>query len=147
MNNEAVIIDAVRTPYGKRNDQLRQWRPDSLLASTIAALVQRTGVSPDKVEEVIIGCVSQAGEQAANVGRLAALLSGLPPAVAGVALNRMCGSSQQALHFAAQAVAAGDMDYVIAGGVESMKRVPMFLEVTLGQSEFRGFESLNPALL
>ncbi|MDB5971434.1 MAG: acetyl-CoA acetyltransferase [Hydrocarboniphaga sp.] len=147
MSNEAVIIDAVRTPYGKRAGQLREWRPDSLLASTIAALVARSGVSPGKVEDVIAGCVSQAGEQAANVGRLAALMSGLPPAVSGVALNRMCGSSQQATHFAAQAVAAGDMDYVIAGGVESMTRVPMFLDVTLGQSEFKGFESLNPKLL
>lgn len=145
--SEAVIIDALRTPYGKRAGALREWRPDSLLAHAISALVARNKISPDSIEDVVAGCVSQAGEQAANVGRLAALLAGLPYTVAGVALNRMCGSSQQAVHFAAQAVAAGDMDYVLAGGVESMTRVPMFLDVTLGQRDFRGFEALNPGLL
>lgn len=146
-NFEPVIVDAVRTPYGKRKGMLREWRPDSLLAITIEALLQRTGVPAAKLEDVIAGCVSQAGEQAANVGRLAAMLAGLPASVPGVALNRMCGSSQQATHFAAQAVAAGDMRYVVAGGVESMTRVPMFLDVTLGRHDFRGFEELNPALM
>lgn len=147
MSAEAVVVDALRSPYGRRRGALRGWRPDSLLAEVIDRLLKRTGLAPASVEDVIAGCVSQAGEQAANVGRLAALLSGLPETVPGVVLNRMCGSSQQAVHFAAQAVAAGDMDYVIAGGVESMSRVPMFLDITLGQREFRGFEDLNPALL
>lgn len=147
MSAEAVVVDALRSPYGRRRGALREWRPDSLLAEVIDRLLKRTGLAPASVEDVIAGCVSQAGEQAANVGRLAALLSGLPETVPGVVLNRMCGSSQQAVHFAAQAVAAGDMDYVIAGGVESMSRVPMFLDITLGQREFRGFEDLNPALL
>lgn len=146
MPREAVIVDALRTPFGRRNGALRETRPDSLLAFAIKGLVERSRVAPDAIDDMIAGCVSQAGEQGANVGRLAVLLSGLPVRVAGVSLNRMCGSSQQAVHFAAQAVAAGDARYVLAGGVESMSRVPMFTDVTLGQGEFRGFEILNPAL-
>lgn len=145
--NEAVIVEAVRTPFGRRGGWWADTRPDALLAQTVQGLLARAGLPGGKVEDLIAGCVSQAGEQGANIGRLAAMLSGLPPSVPGVALNRMCGSSQQAVHFGAQAIAAGDMRYVVAGGVESMSRVPMFLDVTLGQSEFRGFESLNPALL
>ncbi|MGN6659350.1 MAG: thiolase family protein, partial [Achromobacter mucicolens] len=145
--NQAVILEAVRTPFGRRGGWWAETRPDSLLADTVHALLARAGLPGDKVEDLIAGCVSQAGEQGANIGRLAAMLAGLPERVPGVALNRMCGSSQQAVHFGAQAIAAGDMRYVVAGGVESMSRVPMFLDVTLGQSEFRGFESLNPALL
>ncbi|MFZ5510917.1 MAG: thiolase family protein [Pseudomonadota bacterium] len=145
--NEAVIVDAVRTPFGRRNGALRQTRPDSLLAFVLRGLVERSGIDPAKIEDVIAGCVSQAGEQAANVGRLAVMLAGFPDTVAGVSLNRMCGSSQQAVHFTAQAVAAGDARYAIGCGVESMTRVPMFLDVTLGRHEFRGFEDLNPALL
>ncbi|MDF2861277.1 MAG: acetyl-CoA acetyltransferase [Achromobacter mucicolens] len=145
--NQAVILEAVRTPFGRRGGWWAETRPDSLLADTVQALLARAGLPGDKVEDLIAGCVSQAGEQGANIGRLAAMLAGLPESVPGVALNRMCGSSQQAVHFGAQAIAAGDMRYVVAGGVESMSRVPMFLDVTLGQSEFRGFESLNPALL
>lgn len=145
--NQAVILEAVRTPFGRRGGWWAQTRPDSLLADTVHALLARAGLPGGKVEDLIAGCVSQAGEQGANIGRLAAMLAGLPESVPGVALNRMCGSSQQAVHVGAQAIAAGDMRYVVAGGVESMSRVPMFLDVTLGQSEFRGFESLNPALL
>ena len=145
--SEPVIVDAIRTPFGKRNGVLRDSRPDSLLAFVARALVERTGVDDARLDDFIAGCVSQAGEQGANVGRLAVLLAGLPTRVAGVSLNRMCGSSQQAVHFAAQAVAAGDAKYVIAGGVESMSRVPMFLDVTLGKSEFSGFDLLNPQLL
>lgn len=145
--NEAVIVEAVRTPFGRRSGWWADTRPDALLAQTVQGLLARAGLPGGKVEDLIAGCVSQAGEQGANIGRLAAMLSGLPPSVPGVVLNRMCGSSQQAVHFGAQAIAAGDMRYVVAGGVESMSRVPMFLDVTLGQSEFRGFESLNPALL
>jgi acetyl-CoA C-acetyltransferase/acetyl-CoA acyltransferase len=145
--NEPVIIDAVRTPFGRRKGYLRESRPDNLLAHAIDGLIQRTGLPPDKVGDVVAGCVSQAGEQGANVGRLAVLLSGLPQTVPAVTLNRMCGSSQQAIHFTAQAIAAGDLDYAIGCGVESMTRVPMFLDVTLGQQDFRGFELLNPAVL
>lgn len=145
--NEAVIVEAVRTPFGRRAGWWADTRPDTLLAQTVQGLLARAGLPGDKVEDLIAGCVSQAGEQGANIGRLAAMLAGLPESVPGVALNRMCGSSQQAVHFGAQAIAAGDMRYVVAGGVESMSRVPMFLDVTLGQTEFKGFESLNPALL
>lgn len=145
--NEAVIVEAVRTPFGRRGGWWADTQPDTLLGQTVHALLARAGLPGDKVEDLIAGCVSQAGEQGANIGRLAAMLAGLPESVPGVALNRMCGSSQQAVHFGAQAIAAGDMRYVVAGGVESMSRVPMFLDVTLGQSEFKGFESLNPALL
>jgi acetyl-CoA acetyltransferase family protein len=145
--NEAVIVEAVRTPFGRRNGWWADTRPDTLLAQTVQGLLARAGLPGAQVEDLIAGCVSQAGEQGANIGRLAAMLAGLPESVPGVALNRMCGSSQQAVHFGAQAIAAGDMRYVVAGGVESMSRVPMFLDVTLGQGEFRGFESLNPALL
>lgn len=143
----AVIIDAIRTPYGRRKGMYRDTRPDDLLAFTVDQLLQRTGVAPEAIEDLIVGCVSQAGEQAANLGRITALLSRLPTQVPGVVLNRMCGSGQQAMHFAAQAVAAGDMDYVIAAGTENMTRVPMFLDVTLGQYDFRGFQDLNPRLL
>lgn len=145
--NEAVIVQAVRTPFGKRGGVWADTRPDDLLASAVTGLLRRAGLPGERVNDLIAGCVSQAGEQGANIGRLAAMLAGLPETVPGVSLNRMCGSSQQAVHFGAQAIAAGDMRYVIAGGVESMSRVPMFLDVTLGQGEFRGFDTLNPALL
>jgi len=111
----------------------------------IDSLVERAGIAPDKVEDVIDGTVTLAGEQGANPARLAVLLSKLPVTVSGVSLNRMCGSSQQAVHFAAQAVASGDMDYVIGCGVESMSRVPMFLDIGLGK-DVSGFETLNPEL-
>ncbi len=145
--NEAVIVEAVRTPFGRRGGWWADTRPDDLLALTIQGVLARAGLPLGQVDDVVAGCVSQAGEQGANIGRLAALLADLPQTVPGMALNRMCGSSQQAVHVGAQAIAAGDMRYVVAGGVESMSRVPMFLDVTLGQREFRGFESLNPGLL
>lgn len=143
--SEAVIIEAVRTPFGKKGGALREMRPDSLLAHAIDGLLERAGIEPAKVEDVIDGTVTLAGEQGANPARLAVLLSKLPVTVSGVSLNRMCGSSQQAVHFAAQAVAAGDMNYVIGCGVESMTRAPMFLDISLGQ-ENQGFEKLNPEL-
>ena len=143
--SEAVILDAVRTPFGRRGGALREQRPDSLLAHTLNGLIDRVGIGPEKIEDVIDGTVTLAGEQGANPARLAVLLSKLPITVAGVSLNRMCGSSQQAVHFAAQAVAAGDMDYVIGSGVESMTRAPMFLDIGLGK-EVTGFEALNPEL-
>jgi acetyl-CoA acyltransferase len=143
---QAVIIEAVRTPFGRRGGALREQRPDALLAHTLEAVVQRAGVSPSKIEDVVDGTVTLAGEQGANPGRLGVLLAGFPVEVPGVSLNRMCGSSQQAVHFAAQAVAAGDMNYAIGSGVESMSRVPMFLDISLGREGVRGFEVLNPAL-
>lgn len=145
--NQPVIIDAIRTPYGRRKGGLRETRPDDLLASTLKHLVQRSGLDAARIEDVVAGCVSQAGEQAANLGRIAAILSGLPETVPGTSLNRMCGSSQQAVHFAAQAIAAGDARYMIGCGVESMTRVPMFLDITLGRHDFKGFDELNPGLL
>src|SRR3954464_15608421 len=145
MMSEAVIIEAVRTPFGKRGGALREYRPDALLAHTLDSLLERAGVDPRKIEDVVDGTVTLAGEQGANPARLAVLLSKLPVDVPGVSLNRMCGSSQQAVHFAAQTVAAGDMDYVIGCGVESMSRVPMFLDIGLG-APVSGFESLNPEL-
>lgn len=143
---EAVILEAVRTPFGRRGGALREVRPDSLLAHTLKALVNRAGIDPDKIEDVVNGTVTLAGEQAANPGRLGVLLAGFPVKIPGVSLNRMCGSSQQAVHFAAQAVASGDMDYVIASGVESMTRAPMFLDISLGREGVNGFDTLNPEL-
>ncbi|HWQ37584.1 MAG TPA: thiolase family protein [Burkholderiales bacterium] len=142
---EPVVIEAVRTPFGRRGGALREQRPDSLLAHAIDGLLARSRIDPGKIEDVIAGTVTLAGEQGANPARLAVLLSALPVEVPGVSLNRMCGSSQQAVHFAAQAVAAGDMKYVIGCGVESMTRVPMFLDISLGAAN-QGFERLNPEL-
>lgn len=145
--SEAVILEAVRTPFGRRGGALREVRPDSLLAHALKGVVQRAGLDPHKVEDVIDGTVTLAGEQGANPGRLGVLLAGYPVSVPGVSLNRMCGSSQQAVHFAAQAICAGDMDYVVASGVENMTRVPMFLDIHLGREGAQGFEGLNPELL
>jgi acetyl-CoA acyltransferase len=121
----AVIIDAVRTPLGKRNGQLRDWHPVDLAAETLKALVDRNGIDPAVVDDVILGCVMQVGEQAINVARNAVLAAGWPETVPGTTVDRQCGSSQQAAHFAAQGVIAGAYDVVVAGGVEAMTRVPM----------------------
>jgi len=137
---EPVILEAVRTPIGKRNGALGAYRPDALYAKVLDALLERTGIDPGLIGDVVTGCVTQVGEQGANVGRLGVLLSRLPKEVPAVSLNRMCGSSQQAVHFAAQAIAAGDVDFAIAGGVESMTRVPMFADIG------GGFHTLNPEL-
>ncbi|MBI1765526.1 MAG: thiolase family protein [Acidobacteria bacterium] len=122
---EAVIIDAVRTAIGRNKGALRDTRPDQLLAHALEGLVKRTGVDKAKIEDVIIGCVGQVGEQGMNIARRTALLAGFPIEVPGVTLNRFCSSAQQSIHFAAQAIVAGDADYIIAGGVESLTRVPM----------------------
>ncbi|HET7639162.1 MAG TPA: beta-ketoacyl synthase N-terminal-like domain-containing protein, partial [Ktedonobacteraceae bacterium] len=122
---EAVIVEAVRTAVGRRNGRLKDWHPVDLMAQVLSALVQRTGLEPGLVEDVIVGCVSQVGEQSLNVGRNAALAAGFPETVPGTTVDRQCGSSQQAIHFAAQGVLSGAYDVVIAGGVESMTRVPM----------------------
>ncbi len=143
---QAVIVEALRTPFAKRGGAYREVRPDALLAGALTALVRRSGVDPEAVEDVVAGCVSQAGEQSANVARLATLLAGLPVETPAFSLNRMCGSGQTAVHIAAQEVAAGDARYSIGCGVESMSRVPMFLDVTLG-AQFRDWSVLNPDLL
>src|SRR5690606_8004771 len=145
--NEALILGAVRTPFGRRGGALRETRPDELLATAIGGVLARTGLPAEKVGDVLAGCVSQAGEQGANIARQALLVAGLPAEVPGVSMNRMCGSSQFATHAASQAVAAGDLDFAIGCGVESMSRVPMFLDLTLGQGDFRGFDNLHPKIL
>lgn len=122
---EPVIIDALRTPIGRFRGAYRETRPDQLLAHTLQTLIKKTGVDTRQIGDVIVGCVSQIGEQGVNIARRTALLAGLPITVPGVALNRFCSSGQQSIHFAAQAIAAGDQDFVLAAGVESMTRVPM----------------------
>jgi acetyl-CoA acyltransferase len=122
---DAVIVAAVRTPIGKRNGALAGVHPVDLSARVLTELVERTGVDPARVDDVQWGCVSQVGEQSWNVGRNAALAAGWPEAVPGTTVDRQCGSSQQAVHFAAATVISGQADLVVAGGVESMTRVPM----------------------
>lgn len=143
---EPLILSAVRTPFGRRNGALRETRPDELLAHSIVAALDRAGVPASSVSDVVAGCVSQAGEQGANIARQAVLLAGLPAELPAHTLNRMCGSSQHAVHAAAQAIAAGDADFAVGCGVESMSRVPMFLDLTLGQGDFKGFDKLHPRL-
>lgn len=138
---EAVILEAVRTPYGKRGGAYRETRPDALLAHALTGLVGRAGIDPAKIEDVITGTVTQSGEQGANIGRLAVLMAGFPVEVPAVSLNRMCGSGQQAIHFASQGIDAGDLNYAIGCGVENMTRVGMFSDIG------GGFERLNPDLL
>jgi acetyl-CoA acyltransferase len=122
---DAVIVGAVRTPVGRRNGGLAPVHPVDLSAVVLRALVERTGIHPADVEDVIWGCVSQVGEHSWNIGRNAVLAAGWPESVPGTTLDRQCGSSQQALHFAAATVLSGQADLVVAGGVESMSRVPM----------------------
>ena len=129
---EAYIVDALRTAGGKRNGRLRDWHPANLGAAVLDALVERTGIAPASIEDVIMGCVGQAGEQSAHIGRSAVLASRrLPQSVPAVSIDRQCGSSQQAVQFAAQAVMSGTQDVVVAAGTESMTRVPMGLPTTL----------------
>ncbi len=121
----AVIVDVVRTPVGKRNGRLSGWHAVDLAAQPLRALVERNGLDPSLVEDVVYGCTMTVGEQAMNIGRNAALAAGFPDTVPGTTVDRQCGSAQQAVHFAAQAVASGAMDIVIGGGVEAMSRVPI----------------------
>lgn len=123
-NRDVVIIDAVRTPIGRYGGALAHVRPDDLAAVAIKALVERTGVDPAQIEDVFFGAANQSGEDNRNVARMAALLAGLPLEVAGATINRLCGSSLQAINSAAQALSWGDGDVMIAGGVESMTRAP-----------------------
>ncbi|HEY4123021.1 MAG TPA: acetyl-CoA C-acetyltransferase [Rhizomicrobium sp.] len=133
--SEAYIVAAARTAGGKRGGRLAGWHPVDLAAEVLNALVDRSKIDPAQIEDVIMGCVSQVGEQAINVARNAVLASKLPESVPATSVDRQCGSSQQALHFAAQAVMSGSMDVVIASGVESMTRVPMGLSASLPAKE------------
>lgn len=129
---EAVIVEAIRTPQGKRGGKLKDVHPVELLAATLTELVGRSKVDPSKVDDVICGCVSQVGEQALNIGRNAWLTAGLPEEVPATTIDRQCGSSQQAAHFAAQGVMAGAYDVAVACGVEHMTRVPMGSSISSG---------------
>src|SRR5918998_2166506 len=128
----AVVVSAVRTPVGRYGGALSGVRPDDLAALAVAAAVERAGVDPASVEDVYFGCANQAGEDNRNVGRMAALLAGLPDSVPGVTVNRLCGSGLEAVNDAARRVRDGEADIVIAGGVECMTRAP---QVTLKPSE------------
>jgi acetyl-CoA acyltransferase len=130
---EAVIVEAVRTPIGKRNGALSGVHPVDLSAHVLTALVQRTGVDPATVDDVVWGCVSQVGDQSSNIGRYAVLAAGWPETVPGISVNRACGSSQAALEQAAHGVIAGQYELVVAGGVESMSRVPLGATRATGQ--------------
>ncbi|HEY0574359.1 MAG TPA: thiolase family protein [Pseudonocardia sp.] len=130
---EAVIVEAVRTPIGKRNGSLAGIHPQDLSALVLTALVERTGIDPVIIDDVVWGCVSQIGDQSSNIGRYAALAAGFPETVPGITVNRACGSSQAALEQAAHGVIAGQYDVVVAGGVESMSRVPLGAARTVGQ--------------
>jgi len=133
---EAVIVDTVRTPIGKRNGALAGWHPTDLLALTLNALVDRTGVDPERVDDVIGGNVTQVGEQGCNVTRNAWVAAGLPQTVSATSVDRQCGSSQQAVHFAAQGVMCGAYDIAVACGVESMTRAPMASNAAGGTGPF-----------
>ncbi|MGE7987441.1 thiolase family protein [Lysinibacillus fusiformis] len=122
---EVVIVAAVRTAVGRSKGALSLVRADDMAADVLQEAVQRAGINKEQVDDVILGCVTQTAEQGGNIARTALLMAGFPDSVPGVTIDRQCGSSQQAVHFAAQAILAGDMDIVIAGGVESMSRVPM----------------------
>lgn len=129
---DAYVVGAVRTPVGRRAGGLAEVHPADLGAHVLRALVERTGVDPAEIEDVLWGCVGQMGPQAANVARTTALSAGFPESVPGTTIDRQCGSSQQALHFAAQAVLAGVHDLVVAGGVEVMSQVPIGSPTTIG---------------
>ena len=143
--SEAFIVATSRTAGGRRGGRLSGWHPVDLAAQVLNDLFDRTGADPALVEDVFMGCVSQVGEQSTNVARNAVLASRLPESVPGTSIDRQCGSSQQAIHFAAQAVMSGSMDVVIAAGVESMTRVPMFTSSALPQKAGLGFYQ-SPAI-
>ncbi len=136
---EAYIVAAARTAGGRKGGRLAGWHPADLAATVLDALVDRSGADPALIEDVIMGCVMQAGEQSNNIARNAVMASKLPESVPGTSIDRQCGSSQQALHFAAQAVMSGSIDIVIAAGVESMTRVPMGLASSLPQKNGFGY--------
>ncbi len=134
----AVIVDAVRTPVGRRNGRLAGWHPVDLAAAPLRALVERSDLDPALVEDVVMGCTMTVGEQAMNIGRNAVLAAGFPESVPGTTVDRQCGSAQQAVHFAAQAVMAGAMDIAIGAGIESMTRVPIGSTTDPGPGEAYG---------
>ena len=129
----AVIVDAVRTPLGKRNGRLKNWHPVDLAAEMLSALTTRNDIDPAMIDDVVMGCVMQVGEQSLNIARNAVLAAGWPESVPGTTVDRQCGSSQQAAHFAAQGVIAGAYDAVVANGVEVMTRVPMGASIAEGK--------------
>jgi acetyl-CoA C-acetyltransferase len=131
--SEAYIVDAVRTPVGKRGGGLAQVHPADLGAHSLTALIERTGIDPAAVDDVVFGCVDTVGGQAGDVARTCWLVAGLPEHVPGTTVDRQCGSSQQAIHFAAQAVLSGTMDVVVAGGVQQMSQIPISSAMTAGQ--------------
>src|SRR5919112_2954504 len=129
----AVIVDAVRTAGGKRNGKLSGWHPADLAGEVLGALAERNDLDPELIDDVIMGCVMQVGSQGLNIGRNAVLAAGWPESVPATTVDRQCGSSQQAAHFAAQGVIAGAYDVVVAAGVEGMTRVPMGSSVADGK--------------
>jgi acetyl-CoA C-acetyltransferase len=131
---EAYIVDAIRTPTGRKKGSLAEWHSADLGAIPITAIVDRTGIDPAAVDDVIWGCVDAVGPQAGNIGRSAWLAAGYPESVPGVTIDRQCGSSQQAIHFAAQAVMSGTQDLVIAGGVQNMNAIPISAAMYAGQA-------------
>src|SRR5262245_61083440 len=137
----AVIVDAIRTPLGRRNGKLKDVHPVDLVAHVLKGVIDRNDIDPALVEDVIMGCVMQVGDQAVNVGRNAALAAGFPENTVGTTVDRQCGSSQQAAHFAAQGVMAGAYDVVLAAGVENTSRVPM------GASFLQGSMPFGPKML
>lgn len=148
MSSDAFVIQAIRTPVGRRGGMLSGWHPVDLLAETLVGLVNRAGVDPSVIDDVIVGCVDQVGEQSVNMARSAVLAAGFPETVPATTVDRQCGSAQQAAHFAAQGVMAGAYEVVIAAGVESMTRVPMWsnaLEATAPYgTRFRDRYDLGP---
>jgi len=150
---EAFIVAAARTAGGRRGGRLAGWHPADLAAQVLDALVARTGADPTLIDDVILGCVGQAGEQSTNIARNAVLASSLPESVPGTSIDRQCGSSQQALQFAAQAVMSGTQDIVLASGIESMTRVPMgsvatlFIKEGLGHYKSERLEEKYPGIM
>jgi acetyl-CoA C-acetyltransferase len=144
---QAYIVEAQRTAGGRRNGALRDWHPVDMGAAVIDAIVGRSGIDPAAVDDVIVGCVSQVGEQSFHVGRNMVLASSLPQTVPAVTIDRQCGSSQQALHFAAQAVMSGTQDIILAAGVEHMTRVPMGMPTILAMQAGVGKGPWSEALL
>jgi acetyl-CoA C-acetyltransferase len=143
---DAFIVDAVRTAGGRRNGALAGWHPADLSAEVLNALLDRTGIAPDAIEDVIMGCVGQVGEQSWQVGRNAVMASRLPDSCPAVTIDRQCGSSQQSIHFAAQAIMSGTQDVVIAAGVESMSRVPMGSPLSLAAKAGMGIGPWSPRI-
>jgi acetyl-CoA C-acetyltransferase len=144
---QAYIVEAVRTAGGRRGGALAGWHPADMAGEVLNALIDRTGLDPAAVEDVIMGCVSQVGEQSFHIGRNAVMASKLPDSVPAVSIDRQCGSSQQAIHFAAQAVMSGTQDVVIAAGVESMTRVPMGSPTILAAKAGIGIGPWSPRIL